>query len=445
MDITLELVRQELRRALGFESFVATFVKSVRADGKAARTAQIDREGRLTYNPEFVRANVRSREDVFSLVMHELMHPLFDHHMYGGGALASLACDAVINAAIASFFAGQSADGALFRRLYRDQGVELILRPGCRSHREGRFEGVYESLYPSLPQAMRPGGPLTTGELIRTLQVLCEPASADAVALIGSHGAGEARGGRAGASGPPQEVAERIAAELEKAVKASRLAGNGDALFDMVSEVLRSHLSIRRKLLRRFLTERAVGRFLERQTSARRVTSPVMLTPSKRDLVLLASGVWPVLFHNRAYSETRRRGRGLAVYLDVSGSVHDDLPKILGVLGNMQTEVEKVFTFSNEVVETSLKSLAGGEGIRTTYGTDFDCVAASILERGYPKAVVITDGYADLTEEHVEALRKRKVSILTVVFGDGDEECEALKPFGPVMKLEDVVEACGAS
>jgi mRNA interferase RelE/StbE len=35
MDITLELVRQVLRRALGFESFVATFVKSVRADGSA--------------------------------------------------------------------------------------------------------------------------------------------------------------------------------------------------------------------------------------------------------------------------------------------------------------------------------------------------------------------------------------------------------------------------
>ncbi len=72
-------------------------------------------------------------------------------------------------------------------------------------------------------------------------------------------------------------------------------------------------------------------------------------------------------------------------------------------------------------------------------------MAALILERGYPKAVVITDGYADMTEEHMEALKKRKVSILTVIFGDGDEECEALKPFGPVMKLEDVVEACGSA
>ena len=47
-----------------------------------------------------------------------------------------------------------------------------------------------------------------------------------------------------------------------------------------------------------------------------------------------------------------------------------------------------------------------------------------------------------MTDEHMEALKKRKVSILTVIFGDWDEECEALKPFGPVMKLEDVVEAC---
>ena len=41
-------------------------------------------------------------------------------------------------------------------------------------------------------------------------------------------------------------------------------------------------------------------------------------------------------------------------------------------------------------------------------------------------------------------LRKRKVSIRTVIFGDGDEDCEALGAFGPVMKLEDVVEACGS-
>jgi hypothetical protein len=47
--------------------------------------------------------------------------------------------------------------------------------------------------------------------------------------------------------------------------------------------------------------------------------------------------------------------------------------------------------------------------------------------------------------ERREALRKRKVSILTVISGDGDDDCEALGAFGPVMKLEDVVEACGGA
>ena len=50
------------------------------------------------------------------------------------------------------------------------------------------------------------------------------------------------------------------------------------------------------------------------------------------------------------------------------------------------------------------------------------CVAAAAdTARGYPTAVVITDGYADMTEEHAEALRA----------------------FGPVVELKDVVETCG--
>ena len=441
MKITLDLVRQVLRRALGFESFVATFIRSVRADGKATRTAQIDREGRLTYSPEFVKAKVKSREDVFSLVMHELMHPLFNHYCHAAGELTNIACDAVINASIARFFPEQSSTGRLFRRCYPDRGIEMILRSASENVRESRFEGIYTNLYGShVPQTDR----LTTGELIQTLKVLCEPVKVGAILLIGSHCDCERKGASPGSTIElPQEILEKLAGEIEKAVKSSDVAGHGETLFGMLLQVLKTHLSMRRKLLKKFLTERAVGKFLEQNRSARRITSPVMLTPSRRDLVLLASGVWPVLFHNRAYSETRSRDRGLAVYLDVSGSVHDDLPRILGVLGNMQSDIERVFTFSNDIVETSLKALAKGEGIRTTYGTDFDCVAASILERGYPKAVVVTDGYADMTDEHMEALKKRKVSILTVIFGDGDDDCEALKPFGPVMKLEDMVEACG--
>ena len=46
-------------------------------------------------------------------------------------------------------------------------------------------------------------------------------------------------------------------------------------------------------------------------------------------------------------------------------------------------------------------------GLETTYGTDFDCVAASVVERGFSRAIVITDGCADMEEENAEELKEK--------------------------------------
>lgn len=50
--------------------------------------------------------------------------------------------------------------------------------------------------------------------------------------------------------------------------------------------------------------------------------SPIPLHPSKRDLVLLSAGIAPFHYHNHARRVTMKE-RGLAGYLDVSGSVND--------------------------------------------------------------------------------------------------------------------------
>jgi hypothetical protein len=65
-------------------------------------------------------------------------------------------------------------------------------------------------------------------------------------------------------------------------------------------------------------------------------------------------------------------------------------------------------------------------------------VARSILEKEYERAVVITDGYADMKEENTEELKKGGTQILTILFGDA-EDCEALEPFGEVVKLKDMM------
>ena len=148
MEITLPIVRGLLREALGFDSFVAGFITSVTADQKVS-TACIDVEGRLRYGPAFVKEHVKTREALFCLVMHELLHPFFRHYAYGGGKLVDLACDAVINAVVSQVFYRQSDDGCLFRDYYQGEGIEMILRP-CQSIRNSRYARLHASLYGSI-------------------------------------------------------------------------------------------------------------------------------------------------------------------------------------------------------------------------------------------------------------------------------------------------------
>ena len=94
MRINLETVREVLKDALGFDSFVAGFISEVVEDAQVA-TAGITIEGRLSYNSEFVEKHVLCRKDLFGLVFHELLHPMFGHFIYGNGELENIAADAI--------------------------------------------------------------------------------------------------------------------------------------------------------------------------------------------------------------------------------------------------------------------------------------------------------------------------------------------------------------
>jgi predicted metal-dependent peptidase len=190
-------------------------------------------------------------------------------------------------------------------------------------------------------------------------------------------------------------------------------------------------------LLQKFATKQKVDRF--KQTIHRPAigVSPIPLHPSKRDFVLLAAGIPPFHYHNHVQRVTTKE-HGLAVYLDVSGSVNDHLPRIVGILHSLKAELTSIFLFSNKVVEVPLKALLAGR-VQTTYGTDFDCIAQSIVERGLDKAVILTDGYASLRAENSERLKQRRTCTLTVLFG-GKTECEEFAPFGDVVQLADITE-----
>ncbi len=437
MSITLGVVRKTLRQELGADCFTASLIKKVSEDPSHA-SAYITAGGHLFYNPAFVEQYVTWPEDLFSL----LLHPLWAHFLRTAGRLENLAADAVINAAIGTLFAGPSAQGHLFRQLYQSQGVEGLLRPDSDLEGE-KLERVYERLYPAHPMHRRGEGsegthPLTTGELIRTLRVLLAPESIGAILLLGSHPSktdeGEGETGIPWSGDDLSQVAGDLAEALER--HGGRQAGWGSELYDLVRQVLASHRRLREDVLLRFATARRTDHLQEKRLEAQRRLSPVPLQLSRREAVLLAAGIPPLHYRTLTWREEDAAALGVALYLDVSGSVTAFLPQIVGVLGKLAGKVRSVYQFSNEVVEIGMEALLAGE-VHTTYGTDFDCVARSILEGRFERAIVITDGYASLSSDLRDELLQRRVRLLTVLFGH-TRTCKALSSLGEIVTLEDV-------
>lgn len=433
MKITFEVVRSVLRDTLGFHSFVAGFIKQIRED-RGHPTAGITAKGELIYNPEFVNNYVTFKEDLFSLIFHEILHPLFGHFIHGEGELENIAADAVINAVITTLYPDASGNGNLFKKVHSPEGLAGLMRPQSRMHGSS-FYAVYSKLYYAQCASER----MTTGELIRTLKIFVPTVPLYSVLLIGTHASGNKNASSGTCPGLSGEILERVLEDVRQSLKRQiqQASGYSAYLVDMVLEALHSHRTIRRLLLQQFVTRQKLDCFQTPGHRKRNFSSPLPLHPSKRDLVLLAADLYPTRFRNQMQLPKPKK-QGIAIYLDVSGSVEQYLPQIIGILANYKQEIQTLFLFSNKAVETSFHNLLKGN-IKTTGGTDFNCVAESILERGFERAVIITDGYAWMKSELQEQLKARQLSTLTILFGR-QQTCDEFAPFGEVVHLEDICE-----
>lgn len=426
-QITLDTVRQMMKRELGADSFIAGMVQSIEADPKIP-TACINAKGMMKYSPAFVSEHVKTEQDLFCLVFHEILHPAFGHFIHGRDEVSNIACDAIINALISQFYAQSSGKGSLFERLYDVQGLESILRPGSKC-RNSRYHYLYQHLYPQ----WNGRDDLSAGEVIQTLKMLMPRQEAIPI-LIGSHGAGAEGSGNFGA-----EQLQGIAAEITGQIQDSR--GIGGSLFDslrkMIIEIMKTKRSLRQELLLNYTTRKRLDAFFSTEPGQRRTTSPFPLNPSRRDMVLLSADIWPGFFRNRQ-PELKKRREGVAIFLDVSGSVNQHLPEIAGLLARYRKEIRSVYQFSNAVSEITMEALLRGY-VETTYGTDFNCVAQTILKEQLERAVIITDGHAALSELNAIGLKESGARLLTVLFGI---RCngEVLRPFGEVMSLNEITE-----
>jgi len=438
MKITLDTIRQTLRCAFGQESFIASFITKVQPD-KVCPTSSIDAKGVMRYNPQFVEKYVTDDKDVFSLIAHELMHPMFGHFIHQSGQLENISADMIVNAAISLVLSHGSGNGSLFRKFYQPIGLEGLLRPGSQMY-QSRYSRLYDTFY----QGHGSGHKLSTGEVIQALKVLTPTHEIPRLVLLGSHGktgtgTSETTEGSGDVPVPAfrPDVLGHIAQDLQRAAEnpGGIGAAYGESLYEYFIDVLKTHLSIKNVLLQKFSTRQKVDRFKQVVQRPRIGMSPIPLHPSKRDFVLLAAGIPPFHYHNRV-TRQGSEDRGLAVYLDVSGSVNQHLPEIIGLLRSFKNDLKTVFLFINKVIEVPFRTLLKGH-VQTTYGTDFDCIAEHVLANRFDKAVILTDGYASMKLENLEELKRCKLRALTVLFG-GKQDCPEFGPFGDVIILEEV-------
>lgn len=140
----------------------------------------------------------------------------------------------------------------------------------------------------------------------------------------------------------------------------------------------------------------------------------VVPSSGRRETYLLAAGIEP-LFYPCPIPTITEEEQAVRLYVDVSGSTESDWPMILGMIVHIRRELsEPIYLFSTQVVEASLSQLQEGN-IWTTGGTDFDLVLRHILDHGFRRALLVTDGQGRVSPPVAQRTRAARVDLLALL------------------------------
>lgn len=399
---------------------------------------------RLLVNPDFVAEHCQRDEHLFLLVMHELWHVLLAHTtLYPRPTPAhNVAFDAIINAGLARQFPGPAYRGFLEALNPPDEFPARLLRPP----RGWPDQPVYDGPGPKRTAALlarlypRPGEDTTEPSYAELLRLLLQAGTtgdpfgdgtssdegASAATLLGHHDDEHA---------DTTAMADPLFGDVVRGIVATwppppfPIAGrdtggpNGDHWITPLPEgeqVRRAVETVLRSACR-------PHRHGERHRT--QVVEPVPIRtvlPSPRDRHRAARqrlGL-PTLLWSRQLPVPRTRVEPPAranVYLDVSGSMLDLLPHLLGPLARyVERGLAAAWQFSTSVEPLLLDQLRHGQLI-TTYGTDINGVLEhAAADPTTTRIVVITDGYVGApTRRLLTLMTERGIGIDAVLPSNG--------------------------
>jgi hypothetical protein len=363
---------------------------------------------RLLVNLEFVSQHCRTEAHVKALLCHEFLHVLLRHTEQSTPITQArhIATDAVINAII------HRTLGACYSSLMADyyavaEGVQRLLRPPragellvvrsleapavslknslANSLVDSQFVGVWRGLY---------AGTLNVDDIEAVAKEVMQSGKAttrlDGASLLGNHDSTEPL---------PEALVDALNRSLREMngqgiwrnPKSHGVGANPyQALMRASDDPVRAWEAATLQVLRKHVVPDRKARTFEDEEAVYRV--PVLSATDRRAFL---GALWLPYLPEANWAGNRQVPRGTTqVYLDVSGSMHAEMPHIVSLLGRLQTHIRKpLWAFSDEVAPAVIRS--GRLITSTSGGTSMTCVLEHLSSTRPDAAVIVTDGFIE--------------------------------------------------
>lgn len=370
----------------------------------------------LYINLEFCNQYAQSENDIKAVLIHEFLHVLLLHteSFKENTPLLNICLDAIINAIIDRTFGWKYSN--FFMRFYRWIDFECLLRPrNYTSAKEAKIHvnEVFIELHDKIYR-----GKYCAEDLHEVLEYLLQNKikleNLDLI-FIGNHG----------------EIPNEISKENEKILDGimKKMDGVGiwkkdihPGFYHLFSEVEIETKNRKRKWENKVLKLLKKCLINERQKEQNKVTEttfvPVMNQKDKRAISkLLYSSILPVFQTELSVTQPEPEEKTI-VYLDVSGSMDNELQGIISVLIHLKKYIRTpVYTFSNGVLEAEIKN--NKLIYETSYGTSIIPVFEHIKKNNFKKALIVTDGYTEkFQKENMLGIAANSIKVLLTPGGN---------------------------
>ena len=374
----------------------------------------------LLLNKAIVDAYCKTDEHLFMLVMHELYHIILGHtHLFKKHTdIDNIAFDAVINAILCRMFPGEEYV-SFFTSINSDETFPgCILRPiGNKTPLKyipvlknlyytntGTYFEVYECITNELEEMLK------NGEI--------------KYVLLGNH-----EDNNDDMNNPLlKKMLDKVISKWprEMIVNGRDLGGE---LEDKTIEFAKAERNAQNKM-KRLLRKSGViqGSVSKRKMSIQYVQEDATLvTPDYKDRTLLTKSIiyeQPILYNSSLINSKVVRDSNVQslVYLDVSGSVVDDINHFAPLLLKPYKNKEcLLFAFSTIVVPVSYQDFRKGK-YKSTGGTSLNCIFEHYFslpkKKQTKKVLILTDGETGkVADDYYQKIKQQKIEVYCGLFG----------------------------